>query len=536
MPVSSMRSSSGRRVNQAVAAARSLPGVPSQQRAAPGARRIGRPAGPDRRPLCRRAGRAVPVGGRGALARGDPRCARRGNRLRGDLRALGRGGAHARGPAAAGRGFVRGNREAKRCPIVEYGLHYRVDVEAGQKTGFFLDQRENRQRVRALAAGREVLDAFCYTGGFSVAALAGGAAQGDGRGQFCDRRWRLQRRTCASNSLECLEELHSSRPTYSPTSACCATRAAASTWWCSTRPSSRRPRHRRRTRRAPTRTSTCWRSSCSTPGGLLATFSCSGGVSGGTVPVHRRRRGRRRGRRREDHRAFRRGRGPSGRATISRGRLPQGNVAAARMKLRGTMTLRLLAGALLLALAPFARAYVFLGGYEEAPTVAAALAAPQGAAGKARAGLLRHVEVLRGRCGDARGPHQRHGARPVAAELHRRQHRPVRAEQGGAGGHRPGARVVGAGAAVPRQHGQAGRLCAAAVHREGRAAAERLRRRGASTTCPRSASTPGRTSTTRARAAWCPRCSSPPAWSASTTGRACATCSRRSTSACSATS
>jgi len=74
-------------------------------------------------------------------------------------------------------GFVRGNREAKRCPIVEHGLHFRVDVEAGQKTGFFLDQRDNRQRIRALAQGREVLDAFCYTGGFSVAALAGGAAR-----------------------------------------------------------------------------------------------------------------------------------------------------------------------------------------------------------------------------------------------------------------------------------------------------------------------------------------------------------------------
>jgi 23S rRNA (cytosine1962-C5)-methyltransferase len=72
-------------------------------------------------------------------------------------------------------GFARGNREARRCPIVEHGLHFRVDVAAGQKTGFFLDQRENRQRVRALAAGREVLDGFCYTGGFSVAALAGGA-------------------------------------------------------------------------------------------------------------------------------------------------------------------------------------------------------------------------------------------------------------------------------------------------------------------------------------------------------------------------
>ena len=74
-------------------------------------------------------------------------------------------------------GFARGNREAKRCPIVEHGLNFRVDVEAGQKTGFFLDQRDNRQRVRALAEGREVLDAFCYTGGFSIAALAGGAKQ-----------------------------------------------------------------------------------------------------------------------------------------------------------------------------------------------------------------------------------------------------------------------------------------------------------------------------------------------------------------------
>ena len=72
-------------------------------------------------------------------------------------------------------GFARGDRAAKRCPIIEYGLNFRVDVEQGQKTGFFLDQRENRQRVRALAAGREVLDGFSYTGGFAINALAGGA-------------------------------------------------------------------------------------------------------------------------------------------------------------------------------------------------------------------------------------------------------------------------------------------------------------------------------------------------------------------------
>jgi 23S rRNA (cytosine1962-C5)-methyltransferase len=74
-------------------------------------------------------------------------------------------------------GFARGNRDASRCPILEHGLSFRVDVGQGQKTGFFLDQRANRQRVRALAKGRSVLDCFCYTGGFAVAALAGGAKQ-----------------------------------------------------------------------------------------------------------------------------------------------------------------------------------------------------------------------------------------------------------------------------------------------------------------------------------------------------------------------
>ncbi|HZQ72567.1 MAG TPA: class I SAM-dependent methyltransferase [Burkholderiales bacterium] len=76
-------------------------------------------------------------------------------------------------PARAG--FARGDRNASRAPIIEHGLNFRVDVEQGQKTGFFLDQRENRQRVRALATERAVLDGFCYTGGFAIAALAGGA-------------------------------------------------------------------------------------------------------------------------------------------------------------------------------------------------------------------------------------------------------------------------------------------------------------------------------------------------------------------------
>jgi len=59
--------------------------------------------------------------------------------------------------------------------ITERGLRYRVDVATGQKTGFFLDQRDNRATVGALCRDRDVLNCFCYTGGFSLSALAGGA-------------------------------------------------------------------------------------------------------------------------------------------------------------------------------------------------------------------------------------------------------------------------------------------------------------------------------------------------------------------------
>jgi 23S rRNA (cytosine1962-C5)-methyltransferase len=59
--------------------------------------------------------------------------------------------------------------------IREHNLLFKVNIVAGHKTGFYLDQRENRLRVRELAEGRDVLDCFCYTGGFSINALAGGA-------------------------------------------------------------------------------------------------------------------------------------------------------------------------------------------------------------------------------------------------------------------------------------------------------------------------------------------------------------------------
>lgn len=61
--------------------------------------------------------------------------------------------------------------------IREGGLQFEVDVAGGQKTGFFLDQRENRYLVRRYAAGKNVLNCFSYTGGFSLYALAGHATR-----------------------------------------------------------------------------------------------------------------------------------------------------------------------------------------------------------------------------------------------------------------------------------------------------------------------------------------------------------------------
>jgi 23S rRNA (cytosine1962-C5)-methyltransferase len=76
-------------------------------------------------------------------------------------------------PAAIGP--LRGRREPTRVALTENGLTFHVDLEHGHKTGFYLDQRDNRRLVRMLASGRDVLDGFCYTGGFAVNAAAGGA-------------------------------------------------------------------------------------------------------------------------------------------------------------------------------------------------------------------------------------------------------------------------------------------------------------------------------------------------------------------------
>jgi 23S rRNA (cytosine1962-C5)-methyltransferase len=174
-------------------------------------------------------------------------------------------------------GFARGNRNAARCPIIEYGLNFRVDVEQGQKTGFFLDQRENRQRVRALAAGREVLDGFCYTGGFSIAALAGGAKRVTAI-ESSAPALQVAKENLAANPLDAskvdfrqadvfseLRKLRDSAarfdliildpPKFAPTAA--QVKKAARAY----------------------KDINLWALKLLAPGGLLATFSCSGGVS-----------------------------------------------------------------------------------------------------------------------------------------------------------------------------------------------------------------------------------------------------------------
>jgi len=72
-------------------------------------------------------------------------------------------------------GPLRGKREPAHIAIDEEGVRFGIDLEQGHKTGFYLDQRDNRQQLRALAGGRDVLDCFCYSGGFALNALAGGA-------------------------------------------------------------------------------------------------------------------------------------------------------------------------------------------------------------------------------------------------------------------------------------------------------------------------------------------------------------------------
>src|SRR5262249_17913846 len=72
-------------------------------------------------------------------------------------------------------GYLFGTDSEKQ--VIENGHKFHIDWEEGQKTGFFIDQRENRKLVAEYAPGRKVLDCFCYAGGFSTYALKADAKE-----------------------------------------------------------------------------------------------------------------------------------------------------------------------------------------------------------------------------------------------------------------------------------------------------------------------------------------------------------------------
>jgi len=171
---------------------------------------------------------------------------------------------------------IRGDVQAT-VEMREAGLRYGVDVIGGQKTGFYLDQRDNRRIVGAHARGRDVLNAFCYSGGFTLAALAGsakrvvsidssGAALAIARGNLARNpaldaprtEWieadvfaelRKLRDRGASFDLVVLDP-----PKFAPTAQHAAHAARAY------------------------KDINLWALKLLRPGGLLATFSCSGGI------------------------------------------------------------------------------------------------------------------------------------------------------------------------------------------------------------------------------------------------------------------
>jgi 23S rRNA (cytosine1962-C5)-methyltransferase len=173
-------------------------------------------------------------------------------------------------------GVLRGAAPHDPLIVEEHGLKLAVSVQRGHKTGFYLDQRDNRQLLRALSAGREVLDCFCYTGGFALNALAGGArrvtAVDSSAEALAAARHNLQRNGLDAGRVECVEAdvfqwLRRLRnegrrydlivldpPKFAPTAAL-AERAARGY-----------------------KDINLLALKLLAPGGLLATFSCSGGV------------------------------------------------------------------------------------------------------------------------------------------------------------------------------------------------------------------------------------------------------------------
>ena len=224
----------------------------------------------------------------------------------------------ARGPCSASR--------APRSRWSRPAIRYEVDIAHGQKTGFFLDQRDNRALAGSLAAGRDVLNAFCYTGGFSLAALAAGARHVLSVDTSAEALAAARRNVeangldaaraewLAADVFELLRKLRDQGrkfglivldpPKFAPTE-----------------------KHVPRAARAY-KDINLWAMKLLAPGGRLLTFSCSGAIGPGSLPEDRGGGCGRRARRPRDRAPPLRERRPPGLDPLSGRRVPQGAAAS----------------------------------------------------------------------------------------------------------------------------------------------------------------------------------------------------------------
>lgn len=122
--------------------------------------------------------------------------------------------------------IVRGDPLDGSVVFLENGLYFEADPVHGQKTGFFLDQRDNRERVGDLSAGKRVLNVFAYTGGFSLYAARGGAAEvtsldisqpaldGAARNFALNETFSCEHLLLKGDAFQLLADLHESRRSY----------------------------------------------------------------------------------------------------------------------------------------------------------------------------------------------------------------------------------------------------------------------------------------------------------------------------------
>ncbi len=173
-------------------------------------------------------------------------------------------------------GPLRGDPPEAPIEVVDGGLRFSVDLRTGHKTGFYLDQRTNRARVAAYAEGREVADVCAYTGGFSVATLRAGAAHA----------------VAVDSSASALELAAANAVLNGVDERFDRARANAFEWLAERGAAGRRyglvvldpPRFARSRRGVRSALQAYHRLNalalaCLEPGGVLATFSCSGRVS-----------------------------------------------------------------------------------------------------------------------------------------------------------------------------------------------------------------------------------------------------------------